>query len=187
MNIRSWKSLSRNQWVAGGVFLVLGFLGTWYLFERDGPGPADDPAESADVEHPADVEDPARPEQVALGHILTVPDASVRLHAFECGLTELPEGFSDPKGQYCVLSISVRNDGNTVGPGLSDFSWTLFVGDDEFYGDGPYGVGGLFPDEESNGTVVFDIPPRVVPSKLEVTHFEVDAEDPEFREWELSL
>lgn len=116
MNIRSWNSLSRNQWFAGVVFLVLGLVATWYLFERDGRSPADDPTESADVEdsaESADVEDPERPEQVALGDTLTVPDASVRLHAFECGLTEVPDaGFSDPKGQYCALTISVRNDGN---------------------------------------------------------------------------
>lgn len=174
MTGRSWNRLSRNQWFAGAVlgavFLVLGLLANWILF-------GDDAAVSVD--------DPAGPTQVALGDTLRVPDASIRLHAFECGVTELPERF-DPKGQYCALTISVRNDGNTVGPGLSDFSWTLFVGDDKFYGTS-HGVGGLFPDEQGNGTVVFDIPPRVVPSKLEVTHYDLYAEDAEFREWELSL
>lgn len=169
-----WKSFARNPWVISGVTVVFGLLGSWLLFERDGPGAADDP-------------DPARPEQVALGDTLTVPDASVRLHAFECGLTEVPERFSDPKGQYCALTIAVRNDGNTVGPPLSNFSWTLFVGDDKFYGRGPYGVGGLFPDEEGNGTVVFDIPPRVVPSRLEITHIDLYREGPEFKDWVLGL
>ena len=186
MTVRSWNRLSHNPRfvgaVLGAVFLVLGVLANWIFFSGDATISVDDPPGES-----ASVDGLAGPDQVPLGTTLKVPDASVRLTTLECGLTEHPDAFSDPKGQYCVLTISVRNDGNTVGPALSSFSWTLFVGDDKFYGEGPYGPGGLFPDEKGNGTGLFDIPPRVVPSKLEIRHYDLYAKDAEFREWELSL
>ncbi len=134
---------------------------------------------------------------VRLGQTVALSkEVSVRVDTVTCNrsVTDLSKGLQKElaeatsttaaaffKGQICIAELTVRNTGNEGLDALA-VGGTLFVDENEFEPHVGEGKGGsnpyLFPGQSITTNVVFDVPPGVNPSRLQLW-YESEADDDE--------
>jgi sRNA-binding protein len=123
---------------------------------------------------PAKTEAPALP---GLGEAVSAGDWTFTVNDLECGLDQVGDDFltKEAQGQFCLMSLKVKNNGDTAATLMSDNQKLLdkkgreYSSDSEasIYADGASDlwIEEINPGNTAKGVVVFDIPTSVKPAQ----------------------
>lgn len=131
--------------------------------------PAKEKAEDATEEDKAE-KAPAAPETAGIGDMVVAEDWEFTVTKFTCGKAKVGDEYLNKKaqGQYCLLNITVKNNGSKE-ENLSGDNQKLFDADGrEFSSDSEASIyndsdsalffEGINPGNSAKGTVIFDVP-----------------------------
>jgi hypothetical protein len=143
----------------------------------DSDAPAEEPVEEA-VEVP--VEEPApEPAPPGIGQPAADGDFSFVIHGIDCSLTEIGGEYfgTTAQGQFCVVSLTITNIGNSAQTFDGDDSTLLNAAGQKFSADSE---ATLYLDDSSsfyeeinpgntlNSKIVFDVPAGMTPTAIEL-------------------
>jgi hypothetical protein len=143
--------------------------------------PVEEPAAPpAETEAPPAEEEPSEPAGAGVGEAVAVGDFEYNVSGIECGVESIgPDGFGEePQGQFCIVSLSVTNVGDSAETFFTDNVVLLNDAGQEYSADD---VASLYiegndtfltevnPGNTLEGSVAFDIPADATPAQVQLS------------------